>query len=1088
LQIFHTQMIKSVILFIALNQVTPSDTVEFVSPAEIIIQGTELEKSGNYEKAAELYLTVSESDTSYVQVQSKLMSAYNSLKKFDEAIVIGEKLKNSISDFRNTIYITLGNAYLNKENIVKSKNTYNEGLKLFPNSYILMYNLGIAFHRSKEYEKAVECFQKSLHINPYYSSNHLMLGYISMLQGHITKSFLSYMTYLAINPSNNGTLIFLNNLASNGVRSEGSIKPFIDNSDFEYYDDLIRSKAALDSRFKQRVDFNANIVKQSELLLSKLKYEENSDDFWMKNYVPFYTTLQNNDLSAAFIYYILKSTDNKEILNWLEKHDKENSSWIRLINNAFSKNRDTSFIDILGVKDHYSNWFFNNNSLSAIGNQISDDVRIGPWQFYSINNQLNATGKYNEKGEKIGEWIFYHDNGQTSRKEYYNDHGQQIKPAIYYHENGTRSIIANYNTNDELDGQLEYYYKCGQIKEIVPYKNGVKTGKGQVFFENGDVKVDYYLKDSELEGDHISYYKNGQISNQYSIVSGKSNGMYYSYYMDGQLEEEGNYDNDSLSGEWVGYHPNGKIRYKGTFLKGKRVGKWIDYHTNGEIKNAINYGNKGKRNGESNYFNEFGILYNTETYKNDRLISYQFFDEHKNILHQAQNDEGNMEYKSFYFTGEIDTEATLVNGKLNGELTKYHKNGTVYKKANMVDDNYHGIYEEFYPNGQTYTKFGYDNGKLHGYYKLYFKNGAINAHGWYYNDQQEQLWKIYFPDGSLDEERYYISGKLNGKYKVYAPEGKIQKVFEYDEDIITSMAQYDTLGNIYHEQKYEYGNGIRTLKTVAGDTLFKVDIQCGEFASNIYNLYSNGQTESQFVLKNGLYQGDYLGYLRNGKLEAKGKYLNNEQNGLWQWYHSNGVIAKESMYTRDLLEGEVKNYYYNGQIEISSLYADGELTGARKYFDQSGELQLLKIYNKGELVAYVNIKTNDTIDFDRKGKFILESYFKNGKLAATQSYLNGRFDGNSSFYNSNGTLIESTNHKNSYIEGDWIEYYANGNIFVKTPFQNDLKNGIEHEYYENGVLKRSSPYTNDKLNGTEIVYNTNGTVQSKTYYWNGDIY
>lgn len=130
-------MIKSLCLLFMLGQ-SPLDSLEFISPAEIISQAESFEAEGDYEKAVELYLTVSKNDTSYIQVQNELMSAYNALKQYDKSIAIGILLKDEYSKLRNNIYTNLGNAYLDGGNIDKGIETYQVGLKLFPYNHILL--------------------------------------------------------------------------------------------------------------------------------------------------------------------------------------------------------------------------------------------------------------------------------------------------------------------------------------------------------------------------------------------------------------------------------------------------------------------------------------------------------------------------------------------------------------------------------------------------------------------------------------------------------------------------------------------------------------------------------------------------------------------------------------------------------------------------------------------------------------------------------------------------------------------------------------------------------------------------------------
>ncbi len=1079
-------MIKILILLTTLFS-NPADTSTFVSPAQIIEKAKSLESENNYKGAIDLYLTISENDTSYLEAMSELMSAYNALDDYDKTIAIGNGVKDLPSDFRNDIYISLGNAYLDKGDFESSMKIYNEGLILFPFSHVLMYNLGLAYHRQERFEEAIDCFQKSVKINPFYSSNHVMLGYISMLQGHRTKSLLSYLTYLAINPDNNSILVFLENMVNNAVRKEGSVDAFLDNSQFDYYDDLIRSKAALDSRFVRTVDFNVSIVKQSELLFSKLKYKPDTEDFWMDFYVPFYTDLESKGLSTAFIYFILKSSNNEEVASWLEKHEDEKTAWVNLANSFLKENRTNKKMEIHGLTDTYSCWYFNNNSLSAIGNQIDDDTRIGQWLFYSSNGQLNAEGGYNKSGEKIGTWKYYHNNGILSRIEEFDEKGNYIKPAAYYHEDGAMSIIAHYS-GVELDSLVEYYYDCGQIKERHPYQNGEKTGKGNLYFETGEKYVDYELNQGELDKNYIYYFKNGQISNKYTYENGNLNGPFQSYYIDGQENEIGQYAMDSLDGDWVGYHPNGVMSYKGTLSNGKRTGQWNYYYSNGNLSEDYTYDDAGELDGICNKYTRNGTLHEATEYAHGLCIGYTYYDTAGNVTSSAKDESGNMDFESHYPSGEILLKSKLVDGKLNGEYISYFLNGNVYQKGNMVDDDYDGNYLEYFQNGALYATCNYSNGNLDGYYRSYFKNGNPNQEGWYVKDKSEQQWILYNPDGSKKQELYYINGKLHGWTNNFASENKIHRAFKYDMGKLVALRQYDTLGNVYHKADINSGTGWRAMLTIAGDTTFKAHTSCGYYDDDIYNFYPNGKVESHYPFENSLYEGKYEAFYENGKIETLGYYKNDQRNGSWKWYYDNGQLESDYIYLRGKVSDHLKRYYYNGELESDCVYNEGDNQGPCDYYDLNGNLQLTRIYDEDIMIGYLDNKTKDTIAFVQKGEFELKSYFPNGKTAVTQGFKNGLQEGPVVYYNINGTKSETINYQSGDRHGKWNRYYTNGKIQLEKNYVADLKNGDEIEYFENGKIKKITPYKNDEIDGMQIIYNTNGTIKSKTYYWNGYVY
>ena len=1077
-------MIKAFFVLLVLNQ-TPQDSTHFKTPHEIFNICHQLESQGEFEKAANLYKSISPNDTSYLEAQTYLMGVYNSLELYDSTIAIGGRNKDVMSNFRKSIYVTLGNAYMRKGDYNSGLDTYLEGLQLFPFNYILLYNTGYAYYRKNNYPESVIYLQKSLKVNPFYGSSHVLLGYISMLQGQTSKALLCYLSYLAINPTDNNILVFTENLANDAIRNEGSIEPFIDNRLFQHYDDLIKSKAALDERFKIGLDFDSKIVRQTELLFSKLEPNPQSSDFWMQLYVPVYTAIEQQDLTPDFIYFILQSTKKEDVISYIEKNDKKKNQWVQLIREAFLNFRSKNDVEILGAKNEYSFWYYNNNTLNAIGNEVDSDTKVGPWEFFADNGQLTDIGRYNQEGAKIGEWNYFFEDGKKSREEFYNNEGNALKPAVYYFNNGSKRIVANYK-DDKLDGFLEYYYDCGQLKEQVPFKEGKKEGDGKVYFQTGELKIAYTFKDEQLDGDYYYYFKNGQVSSHLKYMIGVKEGPFASFYENGSKNEIGQYKADSLDGEWIGFFMNGKVSYEGVFINGKRTGEWLFYYPNGIIKESTKYYNNqdDKEQKDSKYYTITGKLRSTETYIDDMLVSYAFYSENGEELSNAKNENGNMEYNSFYNTGEPNLITSVEKGNLRGAFKRYYKNGNIAEEGTMKEGYYVGPYKSYFQTGQLQVECTYKKGELNGYYTLYYKNGNIHSQGWYINDQPEQTWTSYNPDGTLNEVDYYIDGKINGSSNVYGPNNKIAAKYIYEDKRAISVVQYDSLGNKYHEISTPYGNGTHALLNVKGDTLLKTTTTCGENVSDL--VYINGKKiDVKYTVKNGAYNGPFLNYDSDGTLITKGDYMDGDKSGKWKWYHFNGNTESEYHYEKGDLDGIWKDYYYSGTLESTTDYLQGNVNGTRKYYDQSGNLQLIKIYQDDELISYINVAKGDTIRFIEKGDFTLKSYFDNGKLAVEQNFSDGVFNGALRYYNIDGTQIKYGEYKNGDKEGRYINYYPNGKIYIQKMYKDDLLNGPFKQYYENGKIRKEAFYLNDKLYGKEVIYNPDGSVKSERYYWGG---
>jgi len=84
-------------------------------------------------------------------------------------------------------------------------------------------------------------------------------------------------------------------------------------------------------------------------------------------------------------------------------------------------------------------------------------------------------------------------------------------------------------------------------------------------------------------------------------------------------------------------------------------------------------------------------------------------------------------YVDYYNSGKIQNKGTLVNGKLNGELTVYFKNGNKKSVFNYKDGILHGIWSEYYPNGVLMNSRIYTDGKIIKDDGYYFVNGQIQS-------------------------------------------------------------------------------------------------------------------------------------------------------------------------------------------------------------------------------------------------------------------------------------------------------------------------------------------------------------------------
>jgi antitoxin component YwqK of YwqJK toxin-antitoxin module len=83
--------------------------------------------------------------------------------------------------------------------------------------------------------------------------------------------------------------------------------------------------------------------------------------------------------------------------------------------------------------------------------------------------------------------------------------------------------------------------------------------------------------------------------------------------------------------------------------------------------------------------------------------------------------------------------------------------------------------------------------------------------------------------------------------------------------------------------------------------------------------------------------------------------------------------------------------------------------------------------------------------------------FKNGKVKAKGTFINGLMEGEWLFYRDTGQLWQIGNFKNSKKNGSFIRYDRNDQVEYQETFENDTI--IEHYNSQNGTINSKANFT-----------------------------
>jgi antitoxin component YwqK of YwqJK toxin-antitoxin module len=100
---------------------------------------------------------------------------------------------------------------------------------------------------------------------------------------------------------------------------------------------------------------------------------------------------------------------------------------------------------------------------------------------------------------------------------------------------------------------------------------------------------------------------------------------------------------------------------------------------------------------------------------------------------------GNKQY--FYDSGKLSSETEYVDGKANGRYREFNESGKLIIASNFRNDKENGIAKEFYLNGKIKGEYEYKDDKKNGFCKTYDENGKLKTYEIYVNDSTKYLEK-----------------------------------------------------------------------------------------------------------------------------------------------------------------------------------------------------------------------------------------------------------------------------------------------------------------------------------------------------------
>lgn len=265
----------------------------------------------------------------------ELALTYSHLKEFQRSHQYCQRLFGYDTDLHAKAYVILGTNADHAGQPDEAIKIYREGIRRYPDNYMLRYNLAISYINQKQHEKAKHQLKKALILKPSHASSHLALGHIWDYEENRIPAILAYTRFLILeNQSSRAEEVrqALRYLLFYGITEDStnrynvtlSQKMPTHEGQFQYTSALLSLTAALHvaKLAKKEITEKECLAQIYDALFLALGNDATKQDsvFVFRYYVPYFVELRNKKYTSIMTDYLFQYKEEYPtlFLDWSE--------------------------------------------------------------------------------------------------------------------------------------------------------------------------------------------------------------------------------------------------------------------------------------------------------------------------------------------------------------------------------------------------------------------------------------------------------------------------------------------------------------------------------------------------------------------------------------------------------------------------------------------------------------------------------------------------------------------------------------------------------------------------------------------------
>lgn len=206
---------------IVLNKTADIESLKEEGPKTLYLKGEDLYNQGEYESALAVFKEFAEKQPELYEARINIGNCYIKLKQYDKAVeefeFVLEKLKEEKVDLEGnetaaSIYASLGELYMDKNDFEKAKEYFKKSITIDPSNYALSYNVAEILFNSNNIDEAIHYYKLTAEIKPEWPKSYLKLGYCYLNKGE-TKTAIDYLNkFVELSPEDDPQISAVKNI------------------------------------------------------------------------------------------------------------------------------------------------------------------------------------------------------------------------------------------------------------------------------------------------------------------------------------------------------------------------------------------------------------------------------------------------------------------------------------------------------------------------------------------------------------------------------------------------------------------------------------------------------------------------------------------------------------------------------------------------------------------------------------------------------------------------------------------------------------------------------------------------------------